>query len=187
MRKSERETRLRGGAEFGRKPRQGAVSIDAGERRLTFADEIIPSIEFVLMLDANVCDSLDTRSKLEFVVILGRLDEPTSEFGDDEKKSLFFHGFVIEPRRSEHLRASHLEVNGVIRMVHEPHLVGLGIADSKHNLMKGRMIDQWLPRSSWSWINERIWASWRPCHHYFGGGSTIGSDVPPVPGGGNGP
>lgn len=94
------------------------------------------------MLNANVSNSLDTRSKLEFVVILGGLNESAGEFGDDEQKALLFHSFVIESRRSKHFRPAHLKVDGIIRMVHEPHLIGFGIPDSKHNFMKRRMIDQ---------------------------------------------
>ena len=107
-----------------------SLAVDARQRRVALGQEHAVAQHLVTVHDLDVRDPRHGRPDRQQVVVVRGPLELAADVDDHQEMAAVLDLAIRDPALAEHLGPGHLEVDEVVRVVQEPHAVGLGVADA---------------------------------------------------------
>ena len=114
--------------------------VDRNERRSCAHEPmaIVQSRDHVVECDATRAHLGKRRANANHVVVASGGMEARGQLRDCQPDAGAFHVSVAHPARADEIRPPHLAPDQIVGVIHDAHLIRLGVANTKVNIVKER-------------------------------------------------
>src|SRR5439155_16163992 len=109
-------------------PAGTAALIERGVDRMAGHERLVAADDLIIEADADGSQQRRARPDFELIVVPGRTPVVAVRLDHRKLHALVFHGAITVASVAEPVRAANLEPYEVVRVIHDAHAVGLGIA-----------------------------------------------------------